>query len=71
MLYDDITIYVNGTVAASGRLGPSASDHHDVHIAGGYQQHIVLGVCSRTDSDPVSYTCDVSVDGKAVDTLSW
>lgn len=68
-IYDDVTLYVNGAAAATGRLAPS--EHHDVHIAGGYEHHIVLGVCSRTDSDPVAYTCDVSVDGTSVGTLHW
>jgi len=71
MLYDDVTLYVNGAVVAEGRLGPNASDHRDVHIAGDYQHHIVLGICSRTDSDPITYTCDMFVDGTAAGTLRW
>ena len=69
MLYDDVTLYVNGTAAATGRLGPS--NHHSVHIAGDNQHHIVLGICSRSDDDPVTYTCDTFVDGSSVGTLSW
>lgn len=71
MLYDHVTLYVNGALVATGTLGPSESDHKDVHIVGDYQHHIVLGICSRTDSDPTAYTCDVFVDGTAVDTLHW
>ena len=71
MLYDDVTLYVNGTVAATGRLGPAQSDHHNVHIAGSYDHHIILGVCSRNDGDPVTYHCDVSVDGSSTGTLNW
>ena len=70
-LYDDVTLYVNGTVAATGTLGPNESDHKDVRIAGSYEHHIVLGICSRSDGDPLTYTCDVLVDGTAVDTLHW
>lgn len=71
MLYDDVTLYVNGTMAASGRLGPAQSDHHNVHIAGSYDHHIILGVCSRSDSDPVTYHCDLSVDGASAGTVTW
>ena len=70
-LYDDVTLYVDGTAVATGRLGPSESEHHGVRIAGDYQHHIVLGICSRSDDHSVTYTCDVSVDGAPADTLSW
>lgn len=70
-LYDDVTLYVNGTAAATGRLGPVESDHHDVHIAGSYEHHIVLGICSRADSEPTAYTCDMYVDGASVGALRW
>ena len=67
--YDDITLFVNGEQVATGSLGPSS--HRDVHISGDYQHHIVLGICSRTDSDPPVYSCDIYVDGSALSTLHW
>ena len=68
-IYQDVTLYVNGAVVAAGRLSPS--EHHGIHITGDYQHHILLGVCSRTDDEPVAYTCDMSVDGESVGTLRW
>ena len=70
-LYDDVTLFVGGAAVAQGRLGPAEADHKDVHIVGDYGHHIVLGICSRTDSDPITYTCDMFVDGAAVGTLHW
>lgn len=66
---DDISLFVNGEQVAKGTLGPSS--HHDIHITGDYQQHIVLGICSRTDGDPVIYTCGMYVDGSELGTLRW
>lgn len=67
--YDDITLFVDGQQVAEGSLGPSS--HHDIHISGSYGHHIVLGICSRTDADPVEYSCDMYVDGTALSTLHW
>lgn len=69
MLYDDVTLFVNGTKVAVGTLGPS--NHHDIHITGSYDHHIVLGICSRSDGEPIAYHCDVLVDGSNTATLSW
>lgn len=68
-IYDDVTLYVDGIAVASGRLTPS--EHHGVHITGSYGHHIVLGICSRADGEPVAYTCEMSVDGADVGTLHW
>lgn len=69
MLYDNVTLLVNSTAVATGTLGPS--NHKDIHIVGSYGHHIVLGICSRSDGDPITYTCDAFVDGTSVGTLSW
>lgn len=67
--YDDVKLYVNDTLAASGSLGPAS--HHGIHIVGDYQHHVVLGVCSRSDSEPVVYDCIVYIDGSETGTLHF
>ena len=67
--YDDVKLYVNDTLAASGSLGPAS--HHGIHIVGDYQHHVVLGVCSRSDSEPVIYDCIMYIDGSEAGTLRF
>ncbi|MGH8278447.1 MAG: hypothetical protein ACRETQ_02645 [Gammaproteobacteria bacterium] len=66
---DKVTLFVNGTQAGQGILAPAY--HHDVQVAGSYGQHIVIGICSRSDGAPVTYECHVYVDGSSVGTLTW
>lgn len=68
-IYDQVTLFVDGKQVAHGTLGPSS--HHDIQVAGSYGQHIVVGICSRSDGDPLTYNCHVYVDGSSVGTLTW
>ena len=64
---DTITLYVNGVPVATGSVDPI--HHAGVRLAGDYRHHIVLGICSVSDSG--DHECGVYVDGSSEGMLDF